>query len=441
MILDELIRMFNNREIAIAAWSLILLAWLITKPGTRKSLKSFIEEFFHYKILIPYLLAVSYTFLGVYFFSKFNAWTISQLKDTITWCIFAIISTMLNLNKVRDEKNYFKDALKENFKLSVVIEFIIGIYTFSLPIEFILVPSVVLTAGLKVISKNQSKYAQVENFFSILLILFGFITVGYTIYEISTHIRQFASYGTLRDFILSPMLALWFLPFIYLMSLYMTYESYFITMQFRIKDRRLLSIAKWQALIRFNTDTKGFERWKNQLFIGKVSSKKDIIDSIEKIKRLQKTEKNPPKVDSELGWSPYIAKDFLLNKGISTRFYMNTYESEWSASSNYTKLDDDFNANTVNYYVQGTETMARQLHLVLDVKNVKKENEAIKKFLELADTLYFAATKHKLPESISKATLKTKNVELKIGKITLIVEKHGWVNQSNYSLLFYVDHE
>ncbi|MGN6212707.1 hypothetical protein [Parafilimonas sp.] len=348
---------------------------------------------------------------------------------------------MLNLNKVRNEKNYFKDAVKENFKFSVIIEFVTGIYTFSLPVELIFIPSIVLIAGLQVVSKTQNKYAPLENFLSKLLVLFGFILVGYTIYEISTHIHQFASYDTLRDFILSPILALWFLPFIYLMSLYMAYEGYFIMMQFRIKDNKLLSMAKWQALLRFNINTQGFERWKNQLFIGKINSKDDVTNSIEKIKQLQKIEKNPPNVDYELGWSPYAAKDFLINKGISTRFYTNTYENEWSASSNYTKLDDDFNANTVNYYVQGTETIVKQLHLVLDVKNVKKANEAIKKFLDFAETLYLAATRYKLPDSISKAILKTKNLELKIGKVTLIIEKHSWVNQSNYSLLFYIDHE
>lgn len=437
---DSITELFNNREIAVAVWLIIGLALAVINSNIRGSLKSLIVQFFHFKILVLYLLAVAYTFLGVYLFSKCNVWTTAQLKDTILWCIFTIPSTMLKLNRSREDKNYFKNAAKENFKLSVIIEFITGVYTFSLSVELILIPLAILIGVMQAVAGKQEKYVAVQKALSKILVLFGLFIVGYTIYEITIHVHQFASYETLRDFLLSPMLVLWFLPFIYLMSLYITYEIYFITMQSRIMDKRLLAFAKWQALFRFNIDTRGFERWKNRLFIGSINTKDDIRASIKEIKRLQKVEGNPPEISYEFGWSPYAAKDFLKDKGIDTRYYTNVYENEWSASSDYTKLEDSFMSNTICYYIQGTETVTKNLHLVLNMNNLMLEDSAIKTFSEYAMVLYLAATNTQLPKNVGQAILKKKHVELYIGKVKLITRKDDWINQNNYSLLFYIQH-
>lgn len=432
---------FNNREIAIAFWLLIFFSWAFVKTKAKSSVKSLIKQFLHYKILVPYLLAVCYSSVGLYILSLFNLWTPKQLKDTIIWCIITIISTMMTLTKARENKNYFRDAANENFKLSVIIGFVTGVYTFSLPVELFLIPIVAFIGGMQAFTEKKQEYGAVQKVLSTTVLLLGLWTIGFTIYQISVHIREFASFDTLRDFILSPFLALWFLPFLYIVSLYMTYETYFITMQFRIKDKKLLQFAKWQALLRFNVNLDGFERWKNRLFIGSVETKDDIVKSIKEIKRLQCVEKNPPIVNAELGWSPYTAKDFLLCKGISTRHYMQTYEDSWSASSEYIKLDDSFMNNTLRYYIEGIETIAKNLHLVLDIHELSKEKDAVQAFLESAKFLYHTATGSNLPKEICDAILKKKNRTTKVGNNKLIVKRDDWLNQDKYTLLLYIQHD
>ena len=433
-----IIEIFNNREIATAIWLVIFSIWKITKLNIRKSTKKLAQQFFQYKIFIPYLLAVLYTTLGVYTLSKFDLWTKAQLKDTILWSALALISALFTLKKVNENKNFLRDAINEIFKFSIIIEFISGVYTFSLPLELMIVPCLGLIGSMQVFEGKAEKYSLTQKVLSGMLVCFGVLTIGHTIYKISIDINHFASFDTLRDFILSPFLALWILPFIYVISIYMIFEVYFILLKSHIKDKKLLRFAKWQALLNFSIDTTGLERWKNYLFIRGIDTKTDIINAVKEIKRLQKVEKNPPEVNCEVGWSPYAAKDFLISKGIDTKYYTNTYESDWSASSNYIKLDDDIIGNSISYYIEGNETIAKKLHLVLDINNSSNAEGAINKFAEYSKDLYLIATTKPLLNNVYKAILIKKNVEIQVGRDRLIVKKEDWLVQNKYSLMFYI---
>lgn len=101
---------FNNREIAIIIWLPVFALWMVAKTDIRNSFGGLVKQFFHYKILIPYLLAVSYTFIGVYILFKIGAWKTEQFKDTILWSVFTILSILLNINKARQNKEFFKDV-------------------------------------------------------------------------------------------------------------------------------------------------------------------------------------------------------------------------------------------------------------------------------------------------------------------------------------------
>lgn len=428
--------MFNNREIATIIWLSIGLSWVLFKMKDKKSLIALIKAPFHHKILIPYLSGVLYTLLGVTILAYFDLWTKNEVKDTILWCVFAVFGTMLDLQKASENKNYFKEAVKENLKFTLFIEFITGLYTFSLLAELILMPILVLLGLLIAFSERDKKNMGVHRFLKNILALVGLFVLGYTIYEIHIHFKEFASLDTVRNLILSPLLAIWFLPFLYLLSLYSTYEQYNIALGYKFQNKKLFRFAKRQAFLKFNVDVKSFDRWRNTLYRDRLTTRKEVLDSIKELKRLQATEKNPPIVDENIGWSPYAAKDYLVIKGISTRFYTNGYDDTWFASSDYIKLDEELAGNTITYFIEGNETIATTLSLVLNINNTKNSEEAIKKFAEYASFLYTMALKATLPKQIEKALIKCEDSTTTNGKIDIIVKKENWHSQGKYSLLF-----
>ncbi|GAB3954928.1 hypothetical protein GCM10028805_41220 [Spirosoma harenae] len=137
-------------------------------------------------------------------------------------------------------------------------------------------------------------------------------------------------------------------------------------------------------------------------------------------------ERNPPKIDIEKGWSPYISKDFLIKNGIETNNYKKCYDDEWQATSPYIQLNNEIIANNIAYYVSGNNSIAKQLKLVLNVNSQIGEDLAIQKFIECTHSLYKAALNKTLPEVLNKSILKRKD------KVLSFVNKKVSIHKSEH---------
>lgn len=434
---------FNNREIAIIIWSILGCIWVLRESTVRKSIIALIKIFFGYKFFVTYLLSVCYTIVGIYILYRFDFWTIKLLKATILWCVFTIISIIVNVNKIREDKKYFSNAVIENFKFSAIIGFITGLYTFGLFTEIVFVPIATLFTLMVVFTEKQPANRSVHKFSNAVLLIGGICIIGFTIKKLITNTSEFTSFDTVRDFLFPILLAIWFLPFIYLLSIYMIYENGFVTMENVIKESALIRFAKVNSLFRFNFDVKGFDRWRSQIFLNSVTTKQEIKKSIHEIKRLQIIEKNPPNVIIERGWSPYKAKDFLISENIETSYYKQTYENDWSASSDYIKLDDTHSTNHLSYYVEGNDTIAKSLHLVLNINSTDPANRvtATYRFLKCASVLYQKALSKELESKIQNALLKAKDIRLNSGYISVILKHEIWDDGVRYSVHFYIKNQ
>lgn len=434
---------FNNREIAAIIWIVIILIWCMLKKSIRESIIRIVIQFFDPKILIIYLLSVAYAFIGVYLLFRLGWWNASQLKDTLLWSFFAIMAMLLSITSIKDNKDYFKEAIRENLKFTLITEFILGVYTFNLITEIIIVPIAILIFVMQAFAARDEKYLSVQKFCKWVLMIAGLFMIVYTLYEITINFSEFASLDTLRDFILSPFLGLWILPFIYLLSLYVIYEGSFVMLKFRMKDSDLRRFAKYQALIQFNVDTKTYLRWGSSLSTGSVNTKDEVIRSMKEIKRLQEVEKNPPIVPAELGWSPYEARDFLFAYELKMGYYSNKMDDGWSAISRYKKLGDHLFANDIAYYVYGDEHIAKKLKLVCNITWLDEEQAAKESLLEYSTLLYALAVGKELPSKIKTAILKSKQASLKTEAILITVNRDSWsdAKDKKYTLKFSIEHD
>jgi hypothetical protein len=401
----------NNRESAIAIWIGLVVILALFKKDMRDSLGGLAKLFFSRKIFGMYFLSIGYSCVGIYFLYRCHAWTIHELKDAILWCTVTIVSTMMKLTSEHNKKNqhFFKEALKEVFKFTILIEFITETYTFGLITELILVPVMVLIGGMQALAVNDAKYKTVKSFLYYLVIAYGLSLLVHAVYEIIRHFHEFASLEKLREFILSPALVLWFLPWLYVLSNYMRFETAFIMLKFSLPEKRLRRIAKRKAFFAFLFDVEGLERWKMRLNFYSPENALGIDRSIADIKALQKIEKNPPLVDPLNGWSPYEAKDFLKADGIETRYYENAYEDEWSASSPYTKIDDDFMADGIAYYVSGNRHIAKELELCLTLTGLKKKKTRFGIFWKRLHVCMFAPLTNLFPTLSPRICSKKRN--------------------------------
>ncbi len=380
---------FNNREIASLIWIGVFILWMVANKNRRSVLAGFhkiIRMLFGRPILTSLLVMISYVSLCVYFLSYIGFWGLTNLKTTLIWGVTFAFVTMMDIKRISEEKNYFKQTAGEIVGATAIIVFIAESYTFSLWAELVLVPFLTLVGIMHAYSEVKEEDPLVTKFLSRLLIFLGLSFVGYGVYKIFNNFSEFATFETLKDFLVPIILSLLFLPFIYLLNMYVTYELVFALLRHRIKDKKISRYALTKAFLSFRTDLDFLQRWKRFFAAHDVKTKEEIISSIREVNALKQREKNPPTVPKSQGWSPYEAIRFLEIADMLAGDYHRLHDA-WYAQSKYKKLGKTVLDNTICYYIEGNETAATCLTLELNVYDSSQAEAANKEFTEIAKLL------------------------------------------------------
>ncbi|MCG6191486.1 hypothetical protein [Maribellus maritimus] len=191
-----------------------------------------------------------YAILGMYLFLMFYAlykvkfWDLAYLKDSLLW-LFTVGFVLMFKSVEAKNFTYFKNILRESLKWTVLFEFIINFYSFSLITEFIMLPVLVFIATTQAFSELDKTNIQVTKLLTNILSIIGFVFLGFSIYKTIIGFETFFSFTTLRIFIFPIVLTTLFLPFIYFLSLFSIYESYFVRLDFMtVKKEEVKTVKK-----------------------------------------------------------------------------------------------------------------------------------------------------------------------------------------------------
>jgi hypothetical protein len=378
-----------------------------------------------------------YISVFIYLFYRIGLWTPDLLKDTVFYILFSATVSMFKANKISEDKHFFLEMLKDNLKLGILLEFLIGQYTFDLWVELLIVPVTVLLAGMQVFSGTDAKYAQVNKLINGIWLVTGAIVIYHVADSVIQHFHELLSLHVLRQILLVPNLTIVFIPFLYILSMRMVYEEQFIMLSFKLRDKKLLRFAKREAILKFNSDLRGLKRWVNHWNLSRPQTREEILATIGGFKAQQQLEKAPPVVLPHQGWSPYVVKDWLPDEKLKPGFYDPAYEQKWSARSGNLKLDKDWSGNGITYNVSGTRLAADHLELRLAAYEPKNVEELQAIFEERVALLYRNATGTEAPPKLISAVAKKKNIHLKEGIYFISLEKSIWGNiTEGYDLIF-----
>jgi hypothetical protein len=283
----EIISQLNDRELSIIIWLVIFVIWCLTNKNVNKSALTVIKTFFNIKFFYAYILMFLYIILIIYPFYLAGVWGIFWLKNTVLWVVCVAYVMLFRFFGATDP-NFINKSIKDNFKILVILEFIINIYVFNFWIELFLVPFTGVIGLMVAIAESDAKYKPVKTLLNTIISIMGLIFIVYSIYQITHDLDGFLSKSTLIDLTLPICLTIMFLPFIYLIALYANYEKLFFRMPFFIKDKDVLSYSKFKILYEFNFNLSQLTRWSNYFNFCKISNKKDIDDSIKKFKGNEK---------------------------------------------------------------------------------------------------------------------------------------------------------
>ena len=307
---------FNDREIAIGIWILIFSVCAVSNNSKRAAIPGLLKSFFcSLKILVSLALMIGCIALIVFGLSSANFWDMSQLKNTIFWGLTVAFVSMSHLPRMTEDSRYFRNAVKDSFKLVVILEFVIAFHTFPLFVELLVVPVASMLVSMQILADGKKEYSGLAVLIDKLVTIFGGVLITYAGYMLVTEPKTFFQTGTLTDFALPIVLTLLFLPFMFILALYACYENAFLRIDFWYGSHALRRHAKRTALFSFHVRTILLRRWLRHIQSNRPSSRESIEDLAKQIKFQASREKNPPPVPISKGWSPYLACKFLSSEG------------------------------------------------------------------------------------------------------------------------------
>jgi len=279
----NLFQKFSNREIAVVIWILISIIWAFSQPKIRKSIFQVIKAFFAWKLTISYVLMLVYITLTIIPLNAVGIWKLTYLSITILWILCVAFVMLFEFSKANDQ-NFFKNAIKDNLKILVILEFIINLYVFYLWVELILVPLFGILGGMVAIAESDKKYEIINKLLNYIMAFIGIIFTGYVIYMVVTDFEHFATLENFENFYLPILLSIMFLPFVYFAALYAEYENLFIRLQFFIKDVTLLKYVKKKTILVFGLNLWMLNKWSKYINTLRFKDKEEVDEAIQRFK-------------------------------------------------------------------------------------------------------------------------------------------------------------
>lgn len=423
---------FNNREIAIGFWIAVALVAVMASTKTRNAGYGILKAFAHRLILISLGLMASYIGLVVYGLHAAGLWDVGQLKNTLIWSVTVATVGLFRISSIIDDPHYFRHAIRDNFKLVAIFEFIIAFYTFPLLAEIIIVPVAIFLVAVHAYAEEKQGHAIVAKFFGNILAAAGVGLLIYAGYRIAADPDALISQRTLSDFLLPPVLTIFYLPFLYVLALYATYELAFTRLRFAIKNDSLRPYAKRAAISGFHFRTGLLKRWARNVMAMNPQSRTQIAESIREVKVLRKRERNPEDVPIERGWSPYAAIRFLEEEGFRTDDYHRILHGtdECYAASPPVRIGPGILPAAIAYYVEGDEFTAKSLKLQLDADQPEESQEAHDKLVAAARRLCENALGSSLPAEVEQALGAGQDTEVSLRGKKIEVSKETWPGHS-----------
>ncbi len=274
----------NNRELALGIWLIICIVLVLASKKIRGSVLNLIKIAFCAKFVAVYFTMLIYLMTTIYILYLAGLWDLSLLKDTIIWFFFTGVVSGFKGIEAKDF-HYFKARIKDYIKATLVIEFIIHSYPFSLFGELLLLPTITTLLIFMTFLDNSPEF-QVEKY-TIVKKMFRFLNLALSIYIIFSamsaafwDLNNLRSANSIKSLVLPPILSVTFLGYIYFFALFCKYEEIFVRISFgEKKSKSLIAYIKIRIIAQCHINlNKVSNFWRpNALNILNIKNKEEAV--------------------------------------------------------------------------------------------------------------------------------------------------------------------
>lgn len=366
-------------------------------------------------------------------FSWIDFWTFDQFFPTVLWFFFSGIVLAGRAVSRKEGREYFKNLLVDSVRIYVVIEFLVASYSFGLLAELVLVLFLAFVGLMIGFCSAEKRYASVKTFFEWIAFTVVAVILWNSLGSIWEQPESFFTTQTGLNFLLPALLSIGSIPFFYFWYCYSHIENARIQIYRKeFQSDALKQYAKKRFYFKFAARPWLLVRAAKQFQNLPAHTYTDVDQIIDDVLFHEKHRKNPPNVQESIGWSPYLACDFLKGKGLQTDDYHAGHSRlEWWASSKSVDLDNQILPNTVTYYIEGVQEFVTRLKLKGHFYSDSDLTEAKAKFNEIAYSLLEQSVSGKL--CICEGAIESGNdFDLLINKTRVVRSTYHYPNGNGF---------
>lgn len=239
----------DNRELALLIWLLPVLWWILRQQKLRSGLGGIVRSFLQPFIFISFFAMFAYMALEVWAGARLGLWNRELLKPTIVWAVLSGGVAFFESNNAARDPRFFRNAVTETIALAAFADFFMNFFVMNLLAELVVQPLLVVLLLLSGIAGHRPEHRQVKSFLDIVRAFTGFFLLGYVAWRFLTEWRSLDGSAVAREFLLPVWLTIGLLPFIYILSLVITYDSALRGINWAAKEGK----ARWRAWLALAT--------------------------------------------------------------------------------------------------------------------------------------------------------------------------------------------
>lgn len=256
--------LFDNREKALAIWSVALVAVLLLRPDLRAPTLGVVRALMAPALLTVAIAMVAYLTLVVALLAWAGVWSTAVLSTTILWVVTGGTAAFFAAGASPDDPALVRRIVGATIGATLVVEFLANIYVFSLVVELILLPIVVFVALLDAFAGMKPEYAPAKQLTGAILIGFGVFLLTRTVWLAVSDPSGFVTSVNAMRLVVPIALTIAFVLPAYLVAVYALYDVAFRQLGVLAPDRRHAAVAKWTMIRTFKLNRLGFARFSAQ---------------------------------------------------------------------------------------------------------------------------------------------------------------------------------
>ncbi len=216
----------TTREWAATVWAAVLVVAGVATPFVRQAFAPALRTLLGFWQLQLALAAfLGWAVLVCCIGGLLGAWSTALLKDTVAWIVVYGVASVFSANRAAKDEHFFRHAALAALSVSALMQFVLNLHTFNFVVELILLPAVTFLILLEAVAGMDSKTRPAQNIVNGLLTIVGVWVVLATARGLADSWRGIDPEETGFAFAFSVWFPLGMLPFVYALSLVMTYET------------------------------------------------------------------------------------------------------------------------------------------------------------------------------------------------------------------------